>query len=143
MDEYVKIQVPAIIDDPIVGRCSAAFPIFSAFDYVIIKNGRIGYKKALEPAPKKIFKVNEIDKILLIKRDVSCWTKNQKIDLWSRNGTEMEISILFNNGDKHVLIPTFLLSKAKKDWVLFLEELRDSTELSLEEVHEKYNKRMK
>ena len=137
MDEYVKIQVPAIIDDPIAGRCSAGFPIFSTFDYIIIKNGRIGYKKALESGPKIIFKINEIEKILLTKKAVSCWTKDHKIDLWARIGTEMEISLLLNTGQKHVLIPTFLLSIAKKDWDWFLHELCDSTELPLEEVHEK------
>ena len=140
MDEYVKIQVPAIMDDPIVGRCSVGFPILSAFDYVIIKNGRISLKKALESNPGKILKINEIEKILLTKRTVSCLTKDNKIDFWARNGTELEISLLLNTGEKHVLIPTFLLSRAKKDWDWFLHELCDSTELPLEEVHEESKK---
>jgi hypothetical protein len=62
MDEYVKIQVPAIMDNPIVGRCSAGFPILSAFDYIIIKNGRIAYKEALESKPKRILKIKELEK---------------------------------------------------------------------------------
>ena len=140
MDEYVKIQVPAIMDDPIVGRCSVGFPILSAFDYVIIKNGRISLKKALESNPGKILKINEIEKILLTKRTVSCWTKDNKIDFWARNGTELEISLLLNTGEKHVLIPTFLLARAKKDWDWFFRELCDSTELPLEEVHEESKK---
>jgi hypothetical protein len=141
MDEYVKIQVPAIMDDPIVGRCSVAFPILSTFDYIIIKNGRIGYKEAFESNPKKIYKINEIEKILLTKRIVSCWTKDHKIDLWARNGTELEISLLLKTGEKHVLIPTFLLSRAKKDWDWFIHELCDSTELPLEDVHEELNEK--
>lgn len=141
MDEYVKIQVPAIMDDPIVGRCSTEFPILSAFDYFIIKNGRIGYKKALESNPKQILKIKEIDKILLTKRTVSCLTKDHKIDLWARIGTELGISLLLKTGEKHTLIPTFLLSKAKKPWDWFLNELCDSTDLALEEVHEETNKR--
>jgi hypothetical protein len=143
MDEYVKIQVPAIMDDPIAGRCSVGFPIFSTFDYIIIKNGRIGYKKAFESNTKKILKINEIEKILLTKRTVSCWTEDHKIDLWSRNGTEIEISLLLKNGEKYVLIPTFLLFRAKKDWNWFLHELCDSTELPIEEVYEESKRKLK
>lgn len=142
IDEYIKIQVPAIIDYPIAGRCSSGFPLFSTFDYVIIKNGRIGYKKALESSPKKIFKINEIEKILLTRRTVSCWTSDHKTDLWARNGTEIEISFLLNSGEKYVLIPTFLL-RAKKDWDWFLHELCASTKLPLEELHEKSTKKLK
>jgi hypothetical protein len=143
MDEYVKIQVPAIMDNPIVGRCSAGFPILSAFDYIIIKNGRIAYKEALESKPKRILKIKEIEKILLTKRTVSCWTKDHKTDLWARNGTKLEISLLLKTGEKHILIPTFLLSKAKKHWDWFVNELCDSTELPFEEVHEKSDKKLK
>jgi hypothetical protein len=137
VDEYVKIQVPAIVDHPIVGRRSTTFLLFSAFDYVIIRNGRIGYKKALESGPKKIFKINDIAKIQLVKRTVSCWTSDHKADLWARFGTEVEISLIFKSGEKYVLIPTFLLSRAKKDWDWFLSELCNSTKLPLEELHEK------
>lgn len=136
MDEYVKIQVPAIMDHPIVGRRSTGAPILSAFDYIIIKNGRIGYKKALESSPKRILKIKEIKKILLTKRTASCWTKDHKIDLWARIGTELEIALLLKTGEKHILIPTFLMSKAKKHWDWFVNELCDSTGLPLEEVHE-------
>ena len=141
MDEFVKIQVPAIMDDSIVGRCSVAFPILNTFDYVIIKNGRIGYKNAFESNPKKILKITEIEKIILTKRTVSCWTDDHKLDLWTRNGTELEISLLLKTGEKHVLIPTFLLSRAKENWDWFVHELCDSTELPLDEVHEKSQKK--
>ena len=141
MNEYEKIQVPAIMDDPIVGRCSVAFPMLSTFDYIIIKNGRIGYKEAFNSNARKIYKINEVEKIILAKRNVLRWTKDHKIDLLARSGTDLEISLLLKTGEKHVLIPTFLLSRAKKDWDWFLHELCDSTELQLEEVHEESNKK--
>jgi len=123
------------MDHPIVGRRSTGAPILSAFDYIIIKNGRIGYKKALESNPKRIIKIKEIEKILLTKKTLSCWTKDHKMDLWARIGTELEISLLLKTGEKHILIPTFLLSKAKNHWDWFVNELCDSTGLPLEEVH--------
>jgi hypothetical protein len=140
MDDYVKIQVPPIIDDPISGRCAVSSPMFFRFDYVIIKNGRIGYKHAFESNPKKIIKITDIEKILVSKRNVSCWTSDFRIDYWSRNGTEVEISLVYKNGEKYVLIPNFLIRSLGKDWNWFLKELSDSTDIPVEDILERQKK---
>jgi hypothetical protein len=145
MADYVKIRVPAIIDDPIVGRCSCPtsilgpldpMNILSGIDYIIIKDGKLGFKCGLESTPKSIFKIDEIEKILIIKRKASCWTADHKIDLWVNSSAGIEVSILLKSGERHVLIPNFFLRHGKKDWDTFLKELSDSSGLFLEEINE-------
>ena len=139
----LNIRIPSIIDDPIGGRCSSATSILgdldpinivSGIDYILIKDGKLGLKRAFEQKPKKVFKINEIEKFLLVKRTVSPWGFCGKFKRWARNGTELEVMLLLKNGERHVLIPAFLLTYGKKDWDLFLHELCKSTELPLEEI---------
>lgn len=148
----LNIRVPSIIDDPIGGRCSSATSILgdldpinivSGIDYILIKDGKLGLKRAFEQTPKKIFKISEIEKILLVKRTVSSWGSCGKFNRWARNGTELEVLILLKNGERHVLIPTFLLTYGRKDWDLFLHELCQSTELPLEEIQDTSKKKNK
>ena len=149
MADYVKIRVPAIIDDPIVGRCSSPtsilgpldpMNIISGIDYIIIKDGRLGLKCGLETTPKKIFKIDEIENLLIIKRKASCWTADHKIDFWAKSGAGIEVSILLKSGERNVLIPRFFLRHGKKDWDMFLKELSDYSGLALEETTE-YSKK--
>lgn len=149
MADYVKIRIPAIIDDPIVGRCSSPgsilgaldpMNIVSGIDYIIIKDGKLGFKCGLESSPKKIFKLNEIEKLLIIKRNESCWTDDHKIDLWAKNGSGIEVLIQLSSGERHILIPNFFLGHGKKDWDIFLKELCDLSGLSFEEINE-YSKK--
>jgi len=141
MDDYVKIQVPDIIDNPIVGRCSSRFPLTFKSDYVIIRNGLIGCKHTFESRPKKLIKINDIEKILVFRRKLSCWTSDHKIDPWARSGTEIEISLIYKTGEKQVIVPPFLLVYAEKDWNWFMHELCDSTDLPLEEILETSKKK--
>ena len=145
MANYVKICVPPIIDDPLVGWCSSPASILgsldpmnivSGIDYIIIKDVKLGIKYGLGSSPKKIFKLNEIEKLLITKRSNSCWTADHKIDHWAKSGTRIEVSILLKSGERHILIPNFLLRHGKKDWNIFLKNLSESSGLLIEEIDE-------
>jgi hypothetical protein len=57
MSEIHKIQVPYVLDDPIVGRVSSPLSLTGGCDHITIMDGMIGYIAALENRPKRIFKL--------------------------------------------------------------------------------------
>jgi len=36
MQESVKLKVPYVLDDPLVGRCSSPFPLTGGYDHITI-----------------------------------------------------------------------------------------------------------
>jgi hypothetical protein len=117
-------------------RVPSPLPITGGYDHITIMNGMIGYIAALEKRPKRIFKLSEIQKLLVVKRNLSCWTKDHKLDPWAKIGTEIEVFVLTKDGTTNVLIPAFLIKYGKKKWDCFLQDLSDSSGLPLEELSE-------
>ena len=142
MQESVKLKVPYVLDDPLVGRCSSPFPLTGGYDHITIMNGMIDYTEAFENRPKRIFKINDIQKIVVIRRELSCWTKDHKLDPWAKIGAEMEVIILANDGTSHVLIPAFSIRYGANKWDQFLNELSEASGIAIEEKREsqKYKK---
>lgn len=108
-----------MLDDPIVGRVSSPLPLTGGYDHITIMNGMIGYIAALEKRPKRIFKLSEIQKLLVVKRKLSCWTQDHRLDPWAKIGTEIEVFVLAKDGTTHVLIPAFLIRYGKKSGIAF------------------------
>jgi len=116
-------------------------------DYVIIEKGMLTYKGSITSLNKNIsFNLKNITKLLLRKREVSCWSKGGKLDFWAclqRAGTEIELSLLDIEGKVHVLIPTFRFyqlgieyvnRKGQQIWNRFLNELCEYSGLNIEET---------
>ena len=66
-----------------------------------------------------------------MKKDVSCWTSDHKLDPWARIGTEIELSMVDVDGKRHVLVPAFLLKFEKKAWNSFVQKLCKSSGLPI------------
>ena len=136
MAETVKISVPSIIDDPLVGRCSSPLSLTGDYEYIIIEDGMLKYTCSTTSRPKKLFKLNEITKLLLVKKKVSCWTTDHKLDPWARIGTEIEVSVVDVDGKRHELVPAVLLNFGKNEWDRFIQKLCKLSGLPLEKVKE-------
>ena len=138
--EKKKIRVPSFIDDPLIGRCITPFPLGIFHDYIIIDNETLLYKGSkLSSKLQKSFSVKNILKLLVGKRNVSCWTKDHRWDPYGRIGTDIELYLVDTDGEKHELLPKFSMNVAgwgQKEWDRFLSELCEFSGLPLEEVNE-------
>jgi len=146
--ETVKIMVPWFFDDPLIGRYISVLPTLDIFHhYIIIENGILTYEGSITSFKKRIsYELANITKILLRKRDISCFTKEGKLDAWvclQQAGTEIELSLVDIEGKSHVLIPTFrfylmspnfIVNRGHKEWNRFLSELCRYSGLPLEEI---------
>jgi len=149
--ETAKIRVPCFFDDPLIGRVISItqLPTLGIFhDYIIIENGMLTYKGSITSLKNRIsFNLENITKLLLRKREVSCWTKEGKLDFWvclQRAGTDIELSLVDIEGKIHVLIPIFrfylmtpyfIIHRQQKEWNRFLSELCKYSGLPLEEIN--------
>lgn len=133
----VKIKVPDFIDDPILGRYFDPFtpriPLEIFHDYLIIDNETLTYQ-GLTRSTTKFFNLKDIAKILMEKRQISCFTKDFNLDFGVRPGIEISLSLVGLDGKRHVLIPSFFLDRGEQEWNRFLSELCRHTCLPLEEI---------
>lgn len=147
----VKKRVPRIFDDPTLGRIMATFPFpFNLFmgwlnEHITIDNDIMTLRGSIiSGREKESFCLKDIVKLLLDKKEVSCFDREGKLDIWGRLGTEMELSLVDNGGKRHVLIKRFLICDAlsfslitsggQKEWDRFLSELCRYSGLPLEEI---------
>ena len=135
MSNRVKIRVPYILDDPVVGRTIPPVPFTLFYDYIIIENGKITYEgSSISTQQKKSFYLNDISKLLLKTETISSWTKEHKLDYWRRAGKRMELYLVDTENHEHMLIPGFFLDTGEKRWNRFIFKLCKISGLSLEEV---------
>jgi hypothetical protein len=148
LSKTVKIRVPRIIDDPILGRVMA--PTLFPFDivmwiyneYITIENGILTHKGSIMSGrTKRSFQLKDIVKLMLEKREVSCFDKEGKLNIWGRLGTEIEISLVDTKGKRYILISRFMLNnispfmgKVQKEWDNFISDLCKYSGLPLEEM---------
>ncbi|MBT8352642.1 MAG: hypothetical protein KJO26_15595, partial [Deltaproteobacteria bacterium] len=78
MTESVKISVPSMMDDPLVGRYSSPLTLTGESENIVIEDGMLKYVCSSTSKPKKLFKLNEINNLLLMEKKVSCWTADHK-----------------------------------------------------------------
>ena len=120
----VKIRVPLFMDDPLIGRFIAFSPIPIFCDHIIIENGQLIYTGSrISTKQKKSFSLETIEKLLLIKTKVTPWTKDHRLDPYGLIGTAIELYLVDNIGEKHILIPKFIINVHNwglKQWNRFL-----------------------
>jgi hypothetical protein len=149
LSKDVKIKVPRILDDPLVGRVQA-LPFFFPFnrffagtdyEYIIIKEGKLILQGSTFSGRKTTsFQLANIEKFILRKRKVSCFDRERKYNIFGRLGTEIELSLVDSEGKNHVIIPILLTNPGgtllifQKMWERFLRELRMYTGLPIEET---------
>lgn len=146
MTEPKQIRVPTIINDPMVGRLIISIPLRDRLispplgfftDYIIIDNEKLEYRGSkISFKARKSFYLKSISKFLVRKWSLSCWTKDHKLDFYGRLGTDIVLYLVDTDGEKHELIPRFMMNAAKrgkKDWDRFLFELCGYSGLPLEE----------
>ena len=131
--------MPDIMDHPIAGRIIRPFPVAPAWlpmfhDYLIIENGILTYKQSMMSIHKDIsFNLEDIDKMLLIKKHVSPFEKGGQINREARAGTQVELYLVDNQGKRHMLMLNSLLGRWQKDWNRFLSELTKYFDITIEE----------
>ena len=134
----MKIRVPLFMDDPLIGRFIAFFPIPIFCDLIIIENRQLIYTDSkLSIKRNKSFDLKNIEKLLLVKTEVTPWTPDHKLDPYGLIGTAIELYLVDNGGEKHTLIPKFIMNVHNwglKKWNKFLSELSAHSGLPLEEV---------
>ena len=136
MSDTVKIRVPFFVDDPIAGRIISPLPLGIITDSIQIENGELTYIfSKLASKKRKSFHLKNIRKILVIKKYVSCWTNDHKLDPYGRTGTEIELLLVDSDGEKHPLIPKFLLNQGQKQWDKFFHKLCKFSGLPLDETN--------
>lgn len=136
MSKTGKIRVPYFIDDPIAGRYISFLP-FGFHDYIFIEKGMLTYKPStMSPNPQRTFDLKLINKILFLKRKVSYWTGEGKLDPSGRGGTKFVLYLVDVNGERHELIPDFSMNFGQKRWERFLGKLCDFSGLTLEKITE-------
>lgn len=134
----VKIKMPAFLDDPIVGRAFIGFSINPFAESLIIDNDKLTLKK-------KTYNLKTIEKLLLVKTKVTPWTKDHRLDPYGLIGTAVELYLVDNSGEEHILIPKFMINVHKwglKKWNKFLSKLSEISGLPLEELNKKQEKKV-
>jgi hypothetical protein len=135
MSDPVKIKVPYILDDPLVGRTMAPFPFTLFHDHIIIENGTLAYEgSATSTQKKKLFYLKDVKTLLLKTKTISCWTQEHKLDLWVRAGKRLELYLVDTKNHEHLLIPGFFVDAGERRWNKFISELCEFSGLRLEEI---------
>jgi hypothetical protein len=124
--------MPSLLDDPIIGRSFIGFSITPFADFLIIDNNKLTLKK-------KTFDLKNVDKLLLVKTEVTPWTHDFRLDPYGLIGTSLELYIVDKSGERHILIPKFMMTV--HNWGLkklnrFLSELSKHSGLPLEVLKE-------
>jgi len=136
MPKTIKIRIPYILDDPIVGRTMSPIPIplRTLNDYLIIENGIIRYIGSVTSSKAiKLFSLKNFSKILLQKREYRCFTSEQHYDFYAGGRIEIELSLVDIEGKNHILIPKFFIDRGQKALDRFLSKLCKYSSLPLEE----------
>ena len=133
----MKIKVPNILDDPIVGRTIVPFPIPFIGDSIIIE----GDKLICDRSNKKnqTYNIKDISKIRTKTKIISGWTKEHKIDHGTRAGKRVALYLVDTLNQEHLLIPDLFLDRGEKRWSSFISKLRKYTDLPFEELKESEN----
>ena len=131
MGKKVKILVPSIWDDPIVGR--TIVPIMTSLfpDFMMIDDDKLTFKK-------ETFDLKTIDRLLLVKTEVTPWTADHKLDSAGLIGTAMELYLVDRSGERHILIPRFIMNANNyglKRWNRFLYELSVHSGLPIKQIY--------
>ena len=126
------------MDDPLIGRLIAFFPIPFFCDLIIIEDRQLICKGSkLSTKQNKSFDLKTIEKLLLVKTEVTPWTPDYKLDPYGLIGTAIELYLVDNRGEKHILIPKFLMNVhnwGQKKWNRFLSKLSEHSGIPLEEL---------
>ena len=96
------------MDDPLVGRVLAfsSLPFFS--DLIVIEGKQLIYKGSyLAIGPDKSFILEDMKNLLISKKKIPAWTSDQELFEPRGSGTEVMLSIVDINDQKHVLIKKF------------------------------------
>ena len=146
MTEKKIIRFPTILDDPVVGRHLAPFPIASRLiqpplnvftDQIVVDGDRLTLERSKTSIQKEIsFDLHKIAKFLIKMKHTSCWSKDHRLKPFAALGREIELYLVDTDGGLHLLVPKFLIDaseRGKSDWVRFLSELREASGLPLEE----------
>lgn len=90
MSATVKIRAPIFLDDPIVGRCISPLPLGIVNDHIIIEHGELTYfGSKISSKKSESYHLKNIEKLILFKKNVTCWTDDHKLDPYGRIGTEI------------------------------------------------------
>jgi hypothetical protein len=135
---HMKIKVPNILDDPIVGRTIIPFPIPFIGDSIIIEGDNFMCKK-LKYKNKK-YNLKDISKIVTKTKTISGWTKDHKIVHGTRAGKRVALYLVDTNNLEHCLVPDLYLDRGEKRWNSFIYKFCEYTKLPLEEINESENK---
>lgn len=132
------IKVPSFVDDPLVGRCLAAFPKWLFHDKIIIHNNIFSYKclKVSTKSKDKVFNLDNIYKFQLSKKELSAFSKEGKYDAYANVGTEISLYLIDKNEMRHELIPRFITTIGLRKWDKFINELHSVTGFPVEEIIE-------
>jgi hypothetical protein len=145
-EEKVKIRVPLFMDDPILGRIIAFSPIPIFSDLILIEHGQLIYSGSkFSTKQAKSFNLKKIEKMLLMKTEVTPWTSDHRLDPYGLIGTAIELYLVDRRGESHLLIPKFIVNVHNwglKKWNRFLSDLSKHSGLPIE-VSEEPNKRHK
>jgi hypothetical protein len=133
--ESIRIRVPYVLDDPIVGRTLMPLPfrILVPRDYITIDNGILTYHNAMAETATSLT-LKDAGKLLVQKRQVSYWDKELRLDLWKRAGIEITLLLIDVEGRDHVLIPPFFIDRGQRTWNRFLTKLSKNSSLQVEEI---------
>jgi len=145
MDKQIKIKVPAFADDQLAGG-KYIWPLpFLSFMFggrgtITIQNGILSYKESSFSSPRpKSFDLDKISKILVVKTKYPLNAKDFKLFSLEVRPAKfyLELFLIYKNGEKHVVIPSFVDSDvflSRRQWKYFLKHLKISTSLPLEEI---------
>ena len=128
--------MPSILDDPIIGRLFIGFSITPFADFLKIDNNKLTLLK-------RTFDLKNVDKLLLVKTEVTPWTHDFRLAPYGLIGTSIELCIVDKSGERHILIPKFMMNVHNwglKKWNRFLSELSELSGLPLEELNKKQEK---
>ena len=144
----MKIKVPYIIDDPIVGRTLSptvmglvgSMSIIFPRDYIMRDGDDLIYHHS---SKRRIdsFKINSTSRFVVQNRTFSFWDKEFKLKQLrpgERSGVETTLLLIDFEEKSHVLIPPFHISRWQKTWNRFLIKLSKNIGLQVQEfnIHE-------
>ena len=107
----MKIRVPFIVDDSIMGRTISPFPLGVFDEYIILEEGKLIYKQSkISTKVDKSYNLKDLKKIMEKIKKVSWFNEDFTLDLIGRIGTEVILNLVDTNDESHVFIPKFLIT---------------------------------
>ena len=128
------------MDDPLIGRV-IAFSFLPFFcDLIIIEGKQLTYKGSfLAIEPDKSFDLKNMKNFLILKKKLPAWISDHELFEPRASGTEVMLSIIDINDQKHILIKKFSINLSNmelKTWNRFIHKLCKYSDLPLEEITE-------